>query len=260
MAAAALKPFFNMKILLVTLFGTLLFGNVVGAQTKGQIRTFAWDDVLCRFKGSYDSRKYSEEQLRNTAKLFLPGEGQSLPHATVWDHKDIDGLDVADLEQKYKTARKTLETMKIVDTHYWKAVRQRKLQELDEIYKLSRTTMTAYTKPAVIAEYNGATECKAKYAGPLAAGGDDLLRVWREVNLDSQSKNASPERLQERFDQQLNSPDRFKFALVETMAFGWWNCANAVMRDGPAFADDTLVMEKEFRKLFTSIAEECDEP
>ncbi len=233
---------------------------VLPAISQGQMRTFVWDDVLCRFTGSYDTRKYSEEQLRNTAKLFLPGEGQSLPHATVWKYEEIDQLDIADLEQKYKTARESLESMKIVDTPFWKAVRERKLQELDEIYKLSRTTMTAYTKPGVIADYNGATECKAKYAGPLAAGGDELLRVWREVNLDSQSRNASPERLQQRFDQQLKSPDRFKFALVETMAFGWWNCANAVMRDGPAFADDTMELEKEFRKLFASIAEECDEP
>ncbi len=227
---------------------------------QAQIRTFKWDDALCTFKGSYDTRKYSAEQLRNTAKLFLPGEGQSLPHATVWKHNEIDELNIADLEQKYKVARANLEMMKIVETPYWRALRKRKLQELDEIYELSRTTMIAYTKPAVISAYKGATECKAKYARPLAAGGDELLRVWRDVNLESQSKNASPERLQARFDQELRSPDRFKFALIETMAFGWWNCANSAMRDGPAFAETTADDDREFRKLFSSIKEECDEP
>ncbi len=233
---------------------------IIPAVAHGQRNTFTWDDALCSFVGTYDARKYSEKQLRNTAKLFLPEESQSLPPATVWRYEHIADLNVDYLDRKYKAAREELAAMRIVETPYWEGVRKRQIESLDEIYRLKRTTLMAYRKPAVIAEYNGATACKAKYAGPLAAGGDELVRAWREVNLDSQSKNASPESLQKRFDLQNQSPDRFKFALVETMAFGWWNCANAVMRDGPAFADNTVDMEKEFRKLFTTIADECDEP
>ncbi len=73
--------------------------------------------------------------------------------------------------------------------------------------------------------------------------------------MDSRSKNSSPARLKGIFDQQNSSPDRLKYARVEVMRFGWWNCA---IQEIPLVEHDERAVE-EFNKLFINVKEECDE-
>ena len=59
------------------------------------------------------------------------------------------------------------------------------------------------------------------------------------------------------YEQQLASPDKLNFALVEVMTFGWSNCANALI---PSVEYDGT-QDKEFKKLFKSVKKvSCDEP
>lgn len=110
-----------------------------------------------------------------------------------------------------------------------------------------------------MADYSGAPQCVKEYAGPIARGGEDLVEAWRKVNLASQSKNIDPQRLQRRFDEQNASPDRLKFALVETMSFGWWNCAIGEVQF--ASTNDTDKTLREFKKLFRKVRTlQCDGP
>ncbi len=230
------------------------------AQGRGQLRTFKWEGEICTFTGSYDARKYTEAKLRDTLELISPNGPDLEGWATVWTYDEIERLDIEALDRSYIEARAAIEKLDIVDTPYWRSVRRNRLEALEQDYRLRRVTMLAYKRPSVLAEYPAAEACKKKYADPIEAGGDALLKVWREVNLESQSRNADPARLQRRFDEEYRSPDRLKYALVETMAFGWWNCANADMRDGPAFGTDHVELSEAFRKLFSNVREECDEP
>jgi len=117
--------------------------------------------------------------------------------------------------------------------------------------------MQAYENPAVIRQYTGAESCVKRYANPLINGGDELLNVWRRVNEDSRSKNADPERLRKIFDQQYKSTDKFKFARLEVMTFGWWNCANEFIQ----YEQNYDRPEKEFKKAFARVRTiSCDEP
>lgn len=226
---------------------------------NGQTRTFEWTDELCTFKGTYDSRKYSEAKLRNTARLLTPGDlTLSSVGATVWNFSEIAELDTAKLDRDYNAVRSELENLDIIDTPYWQGARAARLKEIEQVYRLARLTMRAYAEPKVLREYPVAGACKTKFAEPIIAGGDKLLAAWRVVNLDSQSKNSDPARLQRRFDEQMNSPQKFEYALVETMSFGWWNCANAEIEYDERSSNGEY--HREFRKLFTRVTEECDEP
>lgn len=63
--------------------------------------------------------------------------------------------------------------------------------------------------------------------------------------------------MQRIFEEQYASPDRMKFALVEVMTFGWWNCANKAIK----YVDYDGSQEREFRKLFIRVKTiSCDEP
>lgn len=243
-----------MKVLLI-LVSTFLFA----ANSFAQIKPFTWTDVLCESTGTYDSKKYSEVQLRNTQRLLLEYEfGISSVGATVWKYEDIAKLDATEIEAKYKDLIDELEHFEYISTPFTDAVLASKLRETRQLYQLIRTTMAAYTDPTVIRKYQGAEACKLNYGEPIIAGGETLVAAWKKVNLDSQSKNADPTRLQRRWDEENASSDRLKFALVETMSFGWWNCANQEIKyTSEEFGSRA---EKEFRKFFIRVRTKCDQP
>lgn len=234
----------------------LMFLLAVCASAQGKV--FKWETELCMMTGTFDPAKYSEAQLRNTLMLFGPemiGLGLSLH---VWKYEDIAKLDLAAYEKEYAEKSKKLRELDIVKVPYFESLRRDVLKEMEQLYHLTRTTAVAWTRPEVLRDYPGADACKAKFAGPLIAGGEELVKAWRGVNLESQKRNADPKHLQKRFDEENASPDRLKFALVETMVFGWWNCANDARqyveraRDGSA--------DVQFRKLFRRVKEVCEDP
>ena len=243
-----------MKVLISLLLVVAALG------VSAQNRTFKWNDELCEFQGTYDSKKYDEVVLRNTLKLLShDGFRLSSTGAYVWNFDEIARLDPRKVETEYKEIVDALERLKYVSTPYTDEIKRQKLVEARQLYQLVRTTMAAYTKPEVIRNYKGAEACKLKFGEPIIAGGDDLIAAWRKVNLDSRSKNSDPARLQRRFDEQNASPDRLKFALVETMSFGWWNCANAEIKRSDVSMSDRPT--REFKKLFIRVKTiSCDEP
>lgn len=227
------------------------------AAAAAQTKKFRWATELCEFEGAYDARKFSEARLRNTLKLFAPGEFRINTNATVWKFEDIAKLDVGALDREYAQTTAALKNLRIVAAPYFENLRRQKLKEIEQVYALSRATMLAYKNPSVINEYARAGACAAKFAAPLKNGGEDLLNIWRVVNEDSRSKNSSPERLKAVFEEQMNSPDREKHARVEVMSFGWWNCANESIE----YVEYDGAQEKEFKKLFARVKTiSCDEP
>lgn len=234
-------------------FILFLFFGVVSAQNN----TFKWSDMACEYSGTFDTKKYSLSEIRDTAKL---NEITGLPlgfQAAVWKYEDIEKLDLAELDREYKAKREELTALRPVKTAYWEKVKQDKLKELDQLHRLLTVTAKAYKNPEVLREYPGVESCKLKYAEPIISGGEKLVAAWRTVNLESQAKNSDPARLQRRFDSENASTDRMKFALVETMSFGWWNCAN----DSIEYINEDGSRQEEFKKLFVRVRTiMCEEP
>lgn len=225
-----------------------------------QVKTFKWSDELCEYSGSYDGKKYSEAKLRNT-HLLLFSQDLRLDSvgAAVWKYDDIAKLNPASVETRYNDLIDELEHFEYVSTPFTDSVLAARLNETRQLYQLIRTTIAAYTDPTVIRKYQGAEACKLNYGEPIIAGGESLIAAWKKVNLESQSKNGDPARLQRRWDEENASPDRLKFALVETMSFGWWNCANQKIK----YADENFGSraDMEFKRLFIRVRRiRCDEP
>ncbi|MBA2379530.1 MAG: hypothetical protein H0V76_08140 [Blastocatellia bacterium] len=240
----------------IALIAFVLFA---AASAEAQTATHKWSDFVCEYSGTYDTKRYTKAEIEGTGRLYAMSGWSPLGFsATVWNYADIGDLDIAELEREYKDKRAELVNLKLVKGEYWEGVRQRKLKELDEFYRLSSVTARAYREPAVLRSYEGAAACKKQFAEPIIAGGESLIKAWEAVNNASRAVNADPERLKREFEQQKASPDRLKFALVETMSFGWWNCAN---NERPYHEPDHEAHDREFKKLFTKIKElGCDEP
>lgn len=232
----------------------LVFALNVGAQT----RTFRWDDALCTYTGTYDLKTFTPRQLGDTLKLGdSAGTIPLFTQTTAFKITDIAGLDVAALDRDYTQKLAELRALDIVRVPYWETMRQQKIQELEDFYRLTRVSMRAYRDPRALLEYRDAPACSTKYAEPLIAGGDALLTAWRTTSEESQKKNGDPERIRHEYERQLASPDRIQYALVEVLTFGWTNCANALIN----YVEGNERQEKEFKKLFKRVRTiSCDEP
>lgn len=240
-----------MKILLIII---LVFSSTVAFAQNRKLR---WSTETCEFEGTYNAKKYSEKQLRDTLKLFATGNFRIEANATPLDFEGVEKLSVAALDAEYNSKSAGVRNLNLIKSPYWEAVRQKKLNELEQVYKLSRATMLAYKNPAMIRDYANAPSCVKTYANSLINGGSELLAIWRRVNEDGRRKNADPERVRRIFDQQLNSPDKYKYAQIEVMTYGWWNCANEFIQ----YEEGYDRQQKEFKKLFTRVRTiGCDEP
>lgn len=226
----------------------------IGVRT--QTRTFKWTNQVCDLTGTYNSKKYTPRTLSDTVKLWRDHASVMDADATVFTLEDLPKLSVAKLDAEYKRTAAAIAALQIVATPYWVSQRKAKLAELKQVYELSRVTIRGHTDPRALMELTGVDECKTKYAAPLVAGGDALLAAWRRVNEESRRNNSDPERLRRRYEEQLASPDRMKYALVEVMTFGWWNCANQSIK----YVEYDGSQEREFEKLFVRVRRHCDEP
>lgn len=224
---------------------------------SSQIRQFKFEGGLCEYTGTYNSRKFAADELANTFSL-VSAAGSVPLHTwnTVFIPEDIAKLNPAALEREYKTKLAKLKTMKIVKVPYFEELRQRSIKALETYYRLESVQTRAYKDPKAMLEFADAPACTAKYAHSIIAGGDELKSVWRMVNEDSRSRNANPEALRLRFERESGAPDWMRYALVETITFGWGNCANGAV---PFVKDDGTPISQ-FKKLFTRVRQRCEEP
>lgn len=231
----------------------ILFSLIVSAQTK----TFKWEQGLCEFEGSYDAGKYTEQQLRDTQKLLSSIGSLSLDYdATPRNFAGVEKLSLTKLESEYRKTLNELQNLNLVKDEIWEELRQNKIKELNQLYMLSKVTVKGYKNPAALREFKKAEPCANFYAQPLIDSGEYLLTTWKKVNMDTRSRNGNPRRIEGIFNRQNASPDRFKYAQIEVMTFGWWNCANGMryhLKHDEKYA-------KSFNKLFSNVKTICDEP
>ncbi|HUF05620.1 MAG TPA: hypothetical protein VMM38_15780 [Aridibacter sp.] len=223
-----------------------------------QSATFEWQDSFCLYRGNFDSSKVSEVRLRDTRTLIDFGIGLPLQTGqTVFDVNDLGKLDVDALDTEYRTVRKRLETLQPVDNDYFRELKKRHLKTLDASYRLKRVTLLAHTEPITLVFANDREECFAKWARPVIEGGQSLLDTWRMLTDEQKQRNASPEGVEARYRSRYNSAQRDKWALVDVLGFGWWNCVN----ESIPYVDNDGAADEEFKKLFTEVETvECDEP
>lgn len=224
-----------------------------------QSKKIRWESEggMCEYEGTYDPKKYTAIQLKNTARLMSSDFNLDTGNATVFKFQDIALQDFAPIEADYQKKFAELKNLNIVKLPYWESVRQRKLKELETYYLLSKSTMASYKTPVSLRDYPYAPACKTKYAEPLIAGGNTLLKVWEALNIESRKNNGLPEEVKRRFEAEKKSADALKYAQVEVTTFGWWNCANDLIDQG----DDYSIKDKNFRKLFIRTRTvRCEQP
>lgn len=241
-------------------------GDLVGAvidesdsrrQTK--LAKFRWDGEMCQYEGTYDPKKYTPKQLENTRRLWSTNEFDlETFKATAFTIDDIPNLlTVEQLQADYDKRLAELEKLEVVNTPYWQEFKRRKIVSLGQQLALAKSSVLAYSNPSAMRDVKFGEACFARFADPVISGGDSMLAAWKNLNIEMRKRNGDPENVRRQYESRLASAQKFDYAKVDLVTFGWWNCVNEFVDRG----DDWAVMSKNYDKLFVRVREyNCEEP
>ncbi|TDO73253.1 hypothetical protein EV143_106195 [Flavobacterium chryseum] len=216
---------------------------------------FNWATESCENTGTFDPKKYTKEELKNTYDLWFTFSTAKLQTQTnAYFIEDVNKLDATKLFLEYIN-QKALLNRKVVSTPFWNKLKTQRLRELEEEYLLKKITIEAYSDPTVLLNNKYSAKC-SEYVQALASNDTiELLKAWRNIVEVQKSKNGYPEKVIEEYNKKYNSKDHLLYAQMELMTYGWFNCAN----DQIKWIGEDDTMREEFDKIFITIKKECNE-
>ena len=226
----------------------------------GQKKTFKWSDQTCEYESTYDVRKYTENQLKNSYSITYNYTYQITQTPSVFEPEDLTSLNPDSLDREYNTKISQLQTLDLPKTAYWNELKKSIIIELEQTYQLSRIAYQGYINPVYLKNWHYNDACLKKHADALIAGKDNLLNDWYELTTILVKNNCCPDRVWEKYEEQYKSANRSDYAKVYVTTFGWWNCAiNHIERSDNKFND--TIKEQQFLNLFINTEKkDCDEP
>lgn len=254
-AATTFSYLRDMKYILIMAF-VLTTLNAIA-----QKAVYKWEDELCLYEGTYDAKKVTKAQLKACYRLALQNDLDINTSPMVFKPEDIQSrLQPEKLEEEYATKNEQLKKLELPQTPFWKGFKAAKLKEQQQRYEFNRSAFKAYKEVNALKEYQSKNADAQRYTTILLAGGDTLLKEWKELRKKMAERNGDPERIIREYEARLASPERLNYAFVDVMTFGWFNSAN----EGIELAADIYPSEmvnKEWKKLFIKTKTiHCDEP
>lgn len=223
-----------------TIVCLLIFQSRLNAQEAA----FDFDDELCRYKGIYDSTKFSSDQLRDTYKL-------------VQGYYSIYSEDEKQLEDNYKNAKQEITNLKIVKSTYFQSLKDSTLNFLELTYQLKKVEFDAINgnRDGLMLHFQDNPTVKL-YSEALAKGGKDLLNAYEHLTKEQMKNNASPDHVWNEYLRNIKSAQAQELAFKRVLIYGWWNSVNHLL---PHINYDGTQFE-EFKKIFSKVETvDCDE-
>src|SRR5262245_16824377 len=122
------------KIALLAL--AFVLGNTIAS---AQLRKFVWEDEICAYEGRYNASLYTKKQLENTYQMWYSPD--FVNDAYELGHSNSQGLwerwTIAELDADYAQKSSALKNLEVVNVPFWKALKQKKLQTMEQSYKLA---------------------------------------------------------------------------------------------------------------------------
>lgn len=227
-----------------------------GTPPVDTLASFTWNDEVCEYKGNYNPRKYAPDLIKNTYELWSVFSGLSLDNTSVYKQSDLAKLNLTALTNEYTEKKAHLEKLKIIDAPFWNTLKKQLQQQLEDEYELKKLNIQAFDDPAVLLNNRFSRSCERFVTALNSTDTSVLLTTWKSFAEELKAKNGSPEAFMARFYEKYNSPEKLVHAKIDLITFGWGNCANEIAfhitNDGKA--------GEEFKKMFSNIKFECDEP
>jgi hypothetical protein len=203
---------------------------------SGKKAKYGWGLGLCDYKGTYDTGRYTEAELKATEALM---QGSYVP---ILDGKTTR----AALDQEYQAIRKTVSEFKIVAEPKWEQYRAAKLNNDQHRYYLAVSEIEYRTDPQQLKANPSYPQCK-QFADLLLGNDQAAIDFW----LAGEKPRGDVE--YQKAVAKSKAPDGAAQARNSILNYGWHNCVNSLVAELP-------FDESEFEKLFTGVKQECEEP
>lgn len=231
----------NIKVI----FSTLFLGIALSGTAHAQVKTLLFEDELCSYKGFYDTKKYTERQLKDTYTLVTS-------NSYVGDEGTL-----AEMTVRYTAEIDRLKKLQIANSSYFKGLQQDVLNYVQQTFALKKVQKQAKQNPQALTTAVKEGGAAYTYGLALQKGGNELLASYKALTLQQMKNNAVPDRLWDQYTANMARPDKLEKAFAYVLVYGWWNSANNevhhVEYDGTQF--------EQYQKLFTKIETiDCDEP
>ncbi|RAK63906.1 hypothetical protein [Hymenobacter edaphi] len=225
---------------------------------------FSWEDDACRYHGYFRAGQYTQQQLHDSYQLVTFPYATAAYQESIWELEQLapDSINtrLQRLETQHRQERAALQALQVVPLPYWQRLKKLRQQEEAEMYQLRKLTLQAYFQPELLRQAPRAGRCQ-RYVQALASADTlQLLQAWRELVEAQKKNNGAPEHLEAKYQQQFASAEHLRYARLELMLFGWWNCANE-QRQYVAVADEQqpwVAFEKLFGKVTRFDCEDVD--
>ena len=214
-----------------------LFVTFLPLSNTAQEVFFDFEDEICQYRGTYDSKLYTEEQLRNTYKL---AQG----------FYDIYTNDEVQLDETYQLIQDDFVHLSIVESKYFSLLKDSILNYLSHTYKAKKIEFAARkgNTEMLLNAYQDNPTIKY-YSQALYKGGETLIQAYEKLTKERMKLNAEPERIWNEFLKNSKSPKAQELAFDYVLSYGWWNTVN---HDLPHLNIDGTQFE-EFKKLFSKV-------
>lgn len=212
---------------------------------------YNWFHEFCNYSGNYDANKTTKETLDNTMEFLVRGivpSGFSLMSV-----ENLKYVDKEATEKEYDDLILKLKTKKFINSEYFNNLKQQRIKVVQRSKKLNLIKLESLENPEVLLvdEYSR-KNCK-EHVNALINGGNTLLDAWQKMAEERRDKGNKSAWMD--YQEESKKADRELRARLEILSFGWWNCVNASID----YVDEQVAYE-EFKKLFTDVKVECEEP
>lgn len=218
-----------------------------------QPKEFSWFFMMCDYTGTYDSIQYSEEELENTLKWLINGEGTVKPFS-IFDPADLQRVDKEAVEEEFDQTLQNLKTLGFVNTPYFKELKESRINEVEQLKLLSLMQIESFSNPGILQDDAYSKDDCREYTNALIAGGDELLAMRKKMA--EQSRGEGNSSAWERYIEETQSDNELELARIHVSTFGWWNCVNTSIER----VDMHQAHETEFLRFFENVTMECEEP
>lgn len=220
--------------------------------------TYVWSD-MCEYRGFYLPGQYTHEELQATYDVWMKLSSGFTAAPSVYSPSDIDEIDLSGMKKEYEELVAFVDNADIVDAPFWKEFVIVEKRSIKKQYDLLTMRSKAYTDPSVLLNnpyLDEKSECN-QYVKALNASDEELYTAWMAWANEAKKSNGDPDGFMRRFYDKYNSSDKKRYAYIDLIGFGWWNCVNHAVINYP---DYTQLFEN-FSKLFIKVEEfNCEEP
>jgi len=228
--------------------------QIVSSDNKEtNFKEYTWSDGACDYVGTFDSTKVSRLQIKNSLYIADASFHYTIYNITVDQIYQLNELSIDSLDYKYSAHLAKLEKMDVINNSYWQKLKKQRIEEIKQDWKLERLMLLSYTFPDTLLSVSPSGDCQ-KYALAIKTGGDELLKIWKELNEEMALKNGDPENVRQKFREKMTSPDNLIYAHMDVVVFGWWNSINNTLTrlDVNDYSD-------QLQKSFIKVDVICDE-